>query len=319
MELVIVAFVLNLGLVLFCMPPYIEYLKKISFNQTVSEYSLEEYKNKSKTPTMGGVLFVIFPIITVVLLQLNNLSKDLLIVLLAFAGYGIIGMVDDYLIVIQKDNKGLKAEHKFALQVILAGVVYLIYQQYASLSITIPIISQTIVLGPIYMVLIFFMFVGGSNALNITDGMDGLAAGCTTIALIPFFLFSIIDNNVSIAVFIASLLGALIGYLKFNIYPAKVFMGDAGSLALGGVLAALSMVLKKEIAFVFIAGVFVWETLCVLIQQGSVRLRGKRVFKYTPIHYTFVLNGIREKVVVKSFWQLSVVFATIGLIIGLWS
>lgn len=312
----IVAFLMSLGCTLFSMPKYIEYLKKISFNQTVSEYSLDEYKNKSKTPTMGGVLFVIFPILITLLIQRTELSKDLLIVLLAFAGYGVIGMLDDYLIVIRKDNGGLRPLHKFILQGILAVMVFWVYQDYASLAITLPIINVVVSLGALYSVLIFFMFVGGSNAVNITDGMDGLAAGCTVIALVPFLGFALIDANVNLVVFISSLLGALLGYLRYNIYPAKVFMGDAGSLALGGALAALSMVLKKEVAFVFIAGVFVWETMCVILQIGSVKLFKKRIFSYTPIHYAFVLKGLREKVVVESFWKLSVGCAVVGFLLG---
>lgn len=298
------------------MPRYIQFLKKISFNQTVNQYSLDEYKNKEKTPTMGGVLFVVFPILITLMIQSTKLSKDLLIVLIAFAGYGVIGLVDDYLIVIQKDNRGLKALHKFIMQGVLAVIVYLIYQNYATLSITIPLVHTVIPLGILYSFLIFFMFVGASNAVNITDGMDGLAAGATVIALLPFFAFAAKDGNVNIAVFIATLLGSLLGYLKYNIYPAKVFMGDAGSLALGGALAALSMVLKKEVAFVFVAGLFVWETLCVIIQISSVKLFKKRVFSYTPIHYAFVLKGLREKVVVQSFWKIAAICAIVGFLLG---
>ncbi len=311
-----IAFLASLGCTFFSMPKYIEYLKRISFNQAVSEYSLDEYKNKSKTPTMGGVLFVVFPIVITLILQYQHLSKDLLIVLLAFMGYGCIGILDDYLIVIKKDNGGLKALHKFILQGILAVAVYIIYQDYASLAIVVPIFKFSIFLGPLYSVLIFFMFVGGSNAVNITDGMDGLAGGCTFIALLPFLGFAMLDGNVNIVVFISALLGALLGYLKYNIYPAKVFMGDAGSLALGGALAALSMVLKQEVAFMVIAGVFVWETLCVILQIASVKIRKKRIFSYTPIHYAFVLKGLREKVVVESFWKISIVCSVVGFILG---
>ncbi|MFV0479518.1 MAG: phospho-N-acetylmuramoyl-pentapeptide-transferase [Anaerorhabdus sp.] len=311
------AFVISLCGTLFSMPSFIRFLKKISFNQTVSEYSLDEYKNKTKTPTMGGVLFVVVTIVTTLLVQHSYLSKDLLIVLLAFVGYASIGMVDDYLIIIKKDNKGLIPLHKFALQGILAIIVFYVYQDYASLSVTIPLIQKSVSLGILYVVLIFFMFVGASNAVNITDGMDGLAAGCTAIALVPFLAFALLDYNVNIAVFIAALFGSLLGYLKYNVYPAKVFMGDAGSLALGGALAAISMVLKLEVAFVFIAGVFVWETVCVILQIGSVKLRKKRIFSYTPIHYAFVLKGLREKVVVQSFWKLAAACAVIGFILAL--
>ncbi|MFV0380535.1 MAG: phospho-N-acetylmuramoyl-pentapeptide-transferase [Anaerorhabdus sp.] len=314
---IIVAFIISLVCTIYFMPKYISFLKKISFNQSVSEYSLEEYKNKSKTPTMGGVLFVFFPVIITILIQIQYLSKDLLVVLLAFVGYAFIGMLDDYLIIIKKDNHGLSVIHKLLLQTILAVIVYLVYRDYASLNVMVPIINKSLHLGFLYAPLILIMFTGSSNAVNITDGMDGLAAGCSFIAFLPFLGFSIIDGNTNIAVFIATMLGALLGYLKYNVYPAKVFMGDAGSLALGGVLAALSMVLKKELVFVVVAGIFVWETLCVILQIGSVKLRKKRIFSYTPIHYAFVIKGISEKVVVKSFWKISLFFASTGFFLGL--
>ena len=161
------------------------------------------------------------------------------------------------------------------------------------------------------------MFSGASNAVNLTDGMDGLAAGCMVTALVPFWIYALIQKEFGIAVFVAALLGALFGYLKFNIKPAKIFMGDTGSLALGAVLAALAMLLKKEMALIVIGGIFVIETLCVMIQIGSVKLRGKRVFPYTPIHYAFVIKGMGERQVVHWFWLVSLGFAIIGFFLGL--
>lgn len=315
---VIGAFIVSTALVLVLMPKYIDLLKKISFNQTVSEYSLDEYKQKAKTPTMGGVLFVLVPLVVTVLFNpLAIFDLDIAIVLLAFVGYGAIGFVDDYIIVVKHDNQGLLPRHKFLLQVILAVVFYIIYQGHASLDITIPFVNMVLPIGGLYAILVFFMFVGASNAVNLTDGMDGLAAGCSLIALVPFLIFALQQRNVSVVIFISSLIGSLTGYLRFNLHPAKIFMGDSGSLALGGAMAALAMVLKQEFALLIIGGVFVWETLCVIIQIGSVKIRGKRVFRYTPIHYSFVLNGMKEKEVVKSFWKLSFVFAIVGFLVGI--
>lgn len=311
------AFLVSVIAVLFLMPHYIKFLKKISFNQTVSEYSLEEYQQKAKTPTMGGVLFVLVPVIVTFIFKPDAIfDLDIAIILLAFVGYGAIGFLDDYIIVIKQDNQGLLARDKFLLQVVLAVIFFFIYQSHTSLDIRIPIVNFILPLGGLYGILIFFMFVGGSNAVNLTDGMDGLAAGCSFIAFIPFLLFAIQDRNVSIVVFICSLMGALVGYLRYNVHPAKIFMGDAGSLALGGALAAVAMVLKQEVALLFIGGVFVWETLCVIIQITSVKLTGKKVFKYTPIHYSFVLSGMKETQVVKSFWILATICAVVGFIIA---
>lgn len=311
------AFLVSVIAVLLLMPKYINFLKKISFNQAVSEYSLEAYQQKAKTPTMGGVLFVVIPVIVTFIFQpMAIFDMDVAIILLAFVGYGAIGFLDDYIIVIKQDNQGLLARDKFFMQVVLAVVFFYIYQSHAVLTLRIPIVNVILPLGGFYSILVFFMFVGTSNAVNLTDGMDGLAAGCTAICFIPFLIFAMQARNVGIVVFICSLLGALVGYLRFNIYPAQIFMGDAGSLALGGALAAVAMVLKQEIALLLIGGVFVWETLCVIIQIGSVKIRGKRVFKYTPIHYSFVLSGMRETQVVKSFWILASGCAIIGFIVA---
>lgn len=311
------AFLVSVIAVLLLMPKYINFLKKISFNQAVSEYSLEAYQQKAKTPTMGGVLFVVIPVIVTFIFQpMAIFDMDVAIILLAFVGYGAIGFLDDYIIVIKQDNQGLLARDKFFMQVVLAVVFFYIYQSHAVLTLRIPIVNAILPLGGFYSILVFFMFVGTSNAVNLTDGMDGLAAGCTAICFIPFLIFAMQARNMGIVVFICSLLGALVGYLRFNIYPAQIFMGDAGSLALGGALAAVAMVLKQEIALLLIGGVFVWETLCVIIQIGSVKIRGKRVFKYTPIHYSFVLSGMRETQVVKSFWILASGCAIIGFIVA---
>ncbi|MDD2592109.1 MAG: phospho-N-acetylmuramoyl-pentapeptide-transferase, partial [Erysipelotrichaceae bacterium] len=155
-----------------------------------------------------------------------------------------------------------------------------------------------------------------SNAVNITDGMDGLAGGTSVLALIPFAIFAFMFDQSYIGVFVVGVIASLLGYLRYNLNPAKIFMGDAGSLALGGLLAALALVLKQEIALIIVGGVFVFETTCVILQIASVKLRKKRVFKYTPIHYSFVINGMSEKNVVYLFWLMGLTFMIFGLIAG---
>ena len=255
----LLAFILSLGIVIFIMPFWIDYLKKVSFNQNVSEYSLQEYKDKAKTPIMGGVIFILVPVFLTILFNWNQLhSLRLWILLLSFVGYGLIGFVDDYLIVVKHNNDGLKPRYKFLLQVLLAIIFFLIYQREADLSITLLFSKRIIPLGIFYGPLVLLMFSGASNAVNLTDGMDGLAAGCMVTALVPFWIYALIQKEFGIAVFVAALLGALFGYLKFNIKPAKIFMGDTGSLALGAVLAALAMLLKKE----SLNRIASWFTLC---------------------------------------------------------
>ena len=311
-------FLISLCIVLVSMPSLIQYLKRLSLRQSVSEYALEDDQKKAGTPIMGGLLFIIVPIIVTIAANLSVLhDTDTMIVLLAFAGYGLIGFIDDYLIAVKKNNDGLLPKQKFLMQLVLAVVFFLIYRSSAELEIPVPFTGRAIHTGWLYAVLILFMFTGASNAVNLTDGMDGLAAGCSFIALIPFGIFAWLQGRAGLCIFVASLMGALLGYLYYNKKPARIFMGDTGSLALGGVLAALAMVLKKELALIFVGGIFVVETLCVIIQLTSVKLRHKRVFPYTPIHYAFRLKGMPEVSIVKMFWLVEAVFALIGLWIGL--
>ena len=281
-----IGFIVSLAVVLVLMPPFITYLKKLSFKQSVSEYALEDDQKKAGTPIMGGVLFILVPIL-VTLVAFPSSMKDLnvWIFILAFVGYGLIGFIDDFLIAVKKNNDGLTPKQKFTMQVVLAAAFFFLYRMHGDLSIILLFSKTTLSLGWLYFLLVLFMFAGSSNAVNLTDGMDGLSSGVTIIALVPY---------------------------------AKVFMGDTGALALGGVLAALAMVTKTELPLIFIAGVPVIETLCVIIQQVSVRTVHKRVFVYTPIHYAFRIKGMREVNIVKMFWVVEAIFACIGLWIALY-
>jgi len=320
-----ISFLAGLIAVFLLMPGLIDRLKKLSFNQTVSEYSLQEYKEKAKTPIMGGLLFIIVPIIiTMVSQMIYGFRADTAILLLSFAGYGAIGFIDDWLIAVRKNNDGLLPRYKFAMQVVLAVVIYVLYVlSGADLSLRIPFANTSVYLGVFYAALILFMFAGSSNAVNLTDGMDGLAAGCSVFSFAVFLILSLLAKKPCAVSFFASLIGSLIGYLYYNVKPAKVFMGDTGSLALGGALAAGALILNQVLALIVIGGVFVIETLCVMIQIGSVKTRHRRVFPYTPIHYAFVLPkekgglGMGEVQTVHLFWLASAVFAVLGLFVAL--
>lgn len=312
----IIGSVACLGIVLVTMPSLIQYLKKLSLKQTVSEYALEDDKKKAGTPIMGGILFIIVPVIVSMILNPSGLTdKKLLIVLLSFVGYGLIGFVDDYLIAIRKNNDGLTPGKKFAMQIILAALVFVLYHD-QDLTVAIPFTNTALNLGWGYAILALFMFAGSSNAVNLTDGMDGLSSGVTVIALIPFAILSYVKQEYNLVLVIVCLIASLLGYLYYNKKPARIFMGDTGSLALGGILAALAMVLKEEVALIFIAGVPVIETLCVLIQQISVRTVHKRVFIYTPIHYAFRIKGMPEVNIVRMFWLVEAVLAALGLFVA---
>jgi len=308
---------LSFGLSLILYPLFINFLNKKQHQQIVSEFSLDSFKAKAKTPSLGGVLFVLIPVISLVVLIPDSLyDTRIMLVLLVYLAYGLIGFIDDYKIILERNNKGLSARVKFMMQLVLAIIFYFVFRQGLSTSIDLPFTDYSIDLGLIYALFVLFIFTGSSNAVNLTDGMDGLAGGTSLIALIPFAVFSYIQNEIYVFAFICALMASLIAYLWFNKHPAKIIMGDTGALALGAVLAAIALVLKQEFSFVFIMAVFIYETLCVMIQIGSVKLFKKRVFKYTPIHYSFTLSGWKETNVVYFFWFLGFVAMLIGLWLG---
>ena len=314
----VIGFCISLAIVMIVMPSFIEYLKKLSFKQSVSEYALDDDKKKAGTPIMGGVLFIVVPVIVTLIAFPQSLTDmNVWIIILAFVGYGLIGFVDDYLIAVKKNNDGLSPLQKFTMQVVLAVVFFFLYRINGSLEIVLPFSKTTVSLGWLYFLLVLFMFAGSSNAVNLTDGMDGLSSGVTIIALIPYAIITYVQKKYTVLMFVLCLIGSLLGYLYYNKKPARVFMGDTGALALGGVLAGLAMVTKTELALIFIAGVPVIETLCVMIQQVSVRTVHKRVFTYTPIHYAFRIKGMPEVNIVKMFWVVEAIFACIGLWIAL--
>lgn len=316
----ILAFIISLIASGLAYPIFIRYMKTLSLNQEVSEFALEEFKGKSKTPTMGGIIFVIIPLLTLLILEYKAFSQiDVILVVMAFLANGLIGFYDDYLILVKKDNIGFTTGRKFLLEVFLSvifGVVWYVVND-GNLGLSIPFTSFSINVGWLYFFVIIIMLSGVSNAVNITDGMDGLAGGTVFLAIIPYIYFATIQNNTAIALLLFAVLGSLLSYLFYNVSPAKVIMGDVGSLSLGALLAASAIVLKHELALIIIGGIFLVNTLTVIIQVGSVKLRGKKVFPYTPIHYSFIIWGIREKRVVYLFWAMGFVLMLIGLLIGL--
>lgn len=310
----ILGFGLALGLCLVAYPLFIPFLHKLKYGQTVSEYMPSQAK-KTGTPTMGGVIFIAVPLLVsaIVFPQVWSDPKVVLIAL-AFVGYGIIGFIDDYIIVVTKNNNGLSPRSKLLLQVILSVIFYMIYQSHVSTEVS--IFNFTIDLGVFYILLVVLLFASATNAVNLTDGMDGLAGGTVFISYIPFVLFAVGQGEYNVALFTVIIMGAILGYLFFNRHPAKIFMGDSGSLALGGVLAALGFVLKKELLVIVIGMVFVIETASVVLQIASVKIRHKRIFKCSPIHYHFEQCGMKEEQVVLMEYIAGAIFALIGYIIG---
>lgn len=317
MQIFILALVLSLVVSLGIYPLVIPFLHKIKFGQSIRTDGPQSHIKKTGTPTMGGFVFVLVPILILFILMPSAIyNMKILIVILAYVGYSLIGFIDDFLIVVRKNNDGLSASAKFLMQTILAVIIFMMYRNVASTSILIPILHTEINLGYFYFLLILVMFTAESNAVNLTDGLDGLSSGCVLIALFPFILFSIMEGETQLAVFLLAVFGSLLAYLKNNFFPAKIFMGDTGSLALGGLLAAAAMVLKQEILLVVIGGIFVLEVLSVIIQVTSFKLTKKRVFRMAPLHHHFELGGMNEKQVVLMFWCIELVFACVGYFMG---
>src|SRR5690554_5767700 len=237
--------------------------------------------------------------------------------MLVYLSYGILGFVDDAIIIKEGKNDGLSAKMKLLIQLVIAVVFYVIYIQIGGDNlIHIPIVNQSIDMGVLYFPFVVFMFAAYSNAVNLTDGMDGLASGTSIIAFIPYIIFAY-QTQPELHLFLLAVVGGLLAFLFYNYAPAKIFMGDVGSLALGALFAVASIYLKIEVLSIIIGGVFVFETITVVIQQAVYKRTRKRLFKYTPIHYSFTMSGWKEIRVVQFFWLLGVISAALGLWIGI--
>ena len=313
----LLAFGISLVATLVVMPLLIPFLHKIKFGQSIRKEGPQSHMAKTGTPTMGGLVFVSVPILVMLVLDYKAFfSGEMLICVLAYLGYALIGFIDDFLIVVKKNNDGLKPSVKFLMQSVLAVVFYLFYRSIAETTLILPVVHISLELVILYFVLLFFMFTCESNAVNLTDGLDGLCAGTSIIAIAPFVIFALLQGNKDLAMLLLAVCGSLLGYLRFNVHPAKIFMGDTGSLAIGGLLAASAMILKQELLLVVIGGVFVMELLSVVIQVTSYKATKKRVFRMAPLHHHFELGGMKETQVVLMFWSIGVVLAALGLWLG---
>ena len=321
-------FALMIGFILSTVFGYflIPILKKIKAGQRINVY-VENHQKKSGTPTMGGLIFIIPTIVTILILLFTKkieFSVNLLIVLFVFISYAMIGFLDDYISIKKKRNEGLTQTQKLLLQFVVALVFYLLYSLYTDSKSVLEITALGIKwnLGWFYGVFILFLLVGSSNAVNLTDGLDGLAGGLSAISFLAFGLISWgsywIQGYQDMGIFCFVLVGSLIGFLVYNTNPAKVFMGDTGSLTLGATLATIAILTSHELSLAVIGGVFVIETLTVIIQVISVKFFHKRVFLMAPIHHHFERLGWRESDIVKLFWIAGLILALLALIYGVW-
>ena len=295
-------------------PIFIPMLAKFKFGQTVRDDGPQTHLQKNGTPTMGGVIMIIAILITG--LTRAKIDKDLLVGLICITGFGFVGFLDDFIKIKMKRSLGLKAYQKIILQFALA--LFVSYYQYSAspsaTQIMVPFTDYIINLGPLYVPIMMFVIIGTVNAVNLTDGLDGLASGITLIVSIFFMLLAISVGNSDVAILAAATGGACLGFLGFNSYPAKVFMGDTGSMALGGAVVSFAVLTNSVLLIPIVGGIYFAEAISVIIQVTSFRLTGKRVFKMAPIHHHFEQCGWPETRVVFVFWIATVVLAWIGII-----
>lgn len=317
---------------IFMGPKVIRYLQRMQIGQTVREDGPQSHLSKSGTPTMGGVL-ILAAIVLSILLWADLTNKYVWVTLTIIVTYGIIGFVDDYRKVIRKDSKGLIARWKYFWQSVVAVVVafylFATSQDPAETALLVPFFKEVMPqLGLFFVVVTYFVIVGTSNAVNLTDGLDGLAIVPTILVAGAFAIFAYVTGNVNFSSYLnipyipltselvvvcTAIVGAGLGFLWFNTYPAQVFMGDVGSLALGGALGILAVLVRQELVLFIMGGVFVMETLSVILQVGSFKLRGQRIFRMAPIHHHYELKGWPEPRVIVRFWIISIILVLVGL------
>ncbi len=315
-------------------PSVIRILSRFNLRQTIRREGFsalyEEHAEKEKVPTMGG-LMILASVTLSTLLWMDLRNRYVWLSLSIVLWLGLVGFVDDYLKLVKKNSKGLTALNKFVGQTVIGlGVgVFLYFDSPVWRDAALPFFKDWfITLGPFYVLFVALVLTGSSNAVNLTDGLDGLAIGCTLMIALTYGVLSYVTGHTAfshylqipyiagtgeLAVFCAVLFGAGLGFLWFNAHPATIFMGDVGSLALGGALGAVAIFTKKELLLVIVGGVFVMEALSVILQVGSYKFRKQRIFRMAPIHHHFQLGGLKETKVVIRFWIISILLSLLGL------
>ena len=313
-------------------PSIIKRLRRFSVTQNIRDDGPQTHLGKTGTPTMGGVLIIISILITI-LLWGDLTNAYIWVMVFSIVGFGAIGFIDDYLKIIKKDSKGLRASYKFGAQMLLALMIgmflYMNPKDPFSAVLSVPFFKKWLFdLGWFYIPFSVVVIVGSSNAVNLTDGIDGLAIGLVGIAVLATGILVYISGNFKfsqylqvlylpgtgeLTVLCGAMLGASLGFLWYNSYPADVFMGDVGSLSLGGSLGTLAVITKHEIVLAVVGGIFVIETLSVVLQVSSFKLTGKRIFRMAPIHHHFELKGWPEPKVIVRFWIVGIMLALLSL------
>ncbi|OGX68616.1 MAG: phospho-N-acetylmuramoyl-pentapeptide-transferase [Paenibacillus sp. RIFOXYA1_FULL_44_5] len=293
-------------------PLVIPILRRLKFGQQIRTDGPQGHLKKRGTPTMGGAIILLA--LSIAVLKFADKNEALIVLLVASLGFGLVGFLDDYIKIVFKRSLGLTAKQKLFGQLLFSAIVcVLLYRMGFSTDVHIPFTHYSIAMGWLYYPFITVLMLATTNAVNFTDGLDGLLSGTSAIAFGAYLIIAMTHSQLEAGFFSAAVVGAVLGFLVFNAHPAKVFMGDTGSLGIGGGLAAVAILTKEELLLVLIGGVFVMEVLSVIIQVVSFKTTGKRVFKMSPIHHHFELVGWSEWRVVITFWLAGLVFASLAL------
>jgi phospho-N-acetylmuramoyl-pentapeptide-transferase len=296
-------------------PLFIPILRKLKFGQQIRTEGPQEHLKKKGTPTMGGIIILLA--LSLAFLRFSDKNDEFYILLIAALGFGLIGFLDDYIKIVFKRSLGLTAKQKLFGQLFFSAIIcWLLYQGGHDTAIYFPPFDFSLDLQWLYYPFIVIFILGFTNAVNFTDGLDGLLSGTSAIAFGALAVIAMYSTEQEASMFSAAMIGAVLGFLVFNAHPAKVFMGDTGSLGIGGGLVAVAILTKTEIMLVLIGGIFVIEILSVVLQVISFKTRGKRIFKMSPIHHHFELSGWSEWRVVITFWAVGLLLAVLGIFLN---
>ncbi|MFQ7000230.1 MAG: phospho-N-acetylmuramoyl-pentapeptide-transferase [Clostridium sp.] len=310
---VIIAFVLSLGVSLLLGPLIIPMLHKLKFGQNIREEGPKNHLKKAGTPTIGGLIFITSTIVSMIIMRYKP-SDEGMIVMYGMLAFGLIGFLDDMLKIIHKHNEGLTSKQKFLLQLLFSVIAAWYGYTVIGTKISVLFTNVQVNLGWFFIPFVMFYFVALTNAVNLTDGLDGLNTSVTIIVMIFFALISFKTGHESVSVFSVALIGGLIGFLKYNKYPAKVFMGDTGSIALGGAISTILLILKNPLIIIIVGGIYVLETVSVIIQVTYYKKTKKRFFKMAPIHHHFEQLGWSEVKIVIVFSAITAILCLVGFI-----